>query len=171
MIALAIVSILIGTAVPSLVSYLPQWRLEGATNSIGHMFAQARFEAIKKNSPVLVAIANEGSAASSISLYRDNNRNNSPNDAGDELITRMMVGQQNKGIYIFRSEDCGTNTAPLISFGIDGTIRWITGGAKGAMPLIVTVDSETATSPDQYFIIVERSGVSRVERAAPSGCP
>ncbi len=169
-VTLAIIAILVAFAVPSFLSYLPKWRLEGASNSIGHIFSEARFEAIKRNRPVLVLINGAGTPGSSITLIRDNNRNNS-NDAGEPQISNESIGQQNKGVFLASALDCGGANVTQLTLGIDGTIRQITGGSRGVMPLVVTMDSSAVTDPNQYFVIIERSGISRVATTNPCGGP
>ncbi|VAX25889.1 hypothetical protein MNBD_NITROSPINAE02-429 [hydrothermal vent metagenome] len=169
LVTVGILSILTGLAVSSWSGLLPRWRLEGAANSVGHIIGLARFEAVRKNRPVLVQLTAIGTAASSISLYRDNNRNNIAGDAGDDLFKQIMISQQFSLAFISTAADCVENVT-LISFGSDGSIKGVNATGRGTMPVIVTLDSQTSTTPDSYQIVVERSGIARIETGYTASC-
>lgn len=168
-VTVAIMSILAGVAVSSFSGLRPHWRLQGAANAIGHMFGQARFEAVKKNRPVLVQLSGAGSTSSSIALYRDNNRNDIAGDAGDDLISQVTIEQMYSQAYMASYQDCD-GVASLISFGSDGTIKAINAAGRGTMPIVITMDSLVSTTPDTYQVVIQRSGIARVESGYTPGC-
>ncbi len=169
LVTVGILSILIGMAVSSWSGLLPRWRLEGAANSVGHIFGLARFEAVRKNRPVLAQLTGSGTAASSISLYRDNNRNDIAGDAGDDLFKQITISKQFSLAFISAATDC-VGAVTLISFGSDGTIKAINAAGRGTMPVIIVLDSQTSTTPDSYQIVLERSGIARIETGYTPSC-
>ena len=164
MVVVAIMAILIAIAYPNLIGKLPGWRLKSAADNVSQLFGKARFDAIKNNRPVLVTLTDAGAMTSSISLYRDLNRNDIVDPVTDVLIDTLVVGDKYDQAFI--ASACAQGPVPVsqVAFKSDGTIKSIKAGVRGVMPLVVTVTSyATTTQPSNYTLVIGRSGIARVE--------
>jgi Tfp pilus assembly protein FimT len=135
-------------------------RLAATAESVGQLFTNARFMAIKNNRPVIVSIMEAGDPdLSRISAHLDRNRDNIAR--GDRLLQEMNVGLDFKTMFISMVRDC-TKVVGTIIFAPSGIVKSVDGGS-GDMPIIITVDSQMTTDPDSLKVIINRSGIWTIE--------
>jgi len=156
MVVIAIMAILGAIAVTNLTQAFPRMRMEGAANEVVSMYQYARFEAARRNRPAIVQLQNLGNVSTcAIAVYVDENRSNTV-DTGDTLSKTVVIPTKYPKAYIATAVDGSAVAAAIVVLGSDGVIK------GGLMPVTVTVDSQLTTSPNQYQVIVGRSGIARV---------
>jgi prepilin-type N-terminal cleavage/methylation domain-containing protein len=161
MVVVAILAILLGTAVSSLGSHLPLWRMQGAAGDVVQAFMTARYAAIKNSQNALVTFAGVGGTGTEVKVYLDANRDMAV-DGGDTLVQTYQLDNQHPGAFLSDVSDC-VDSLTLVAFSATGRIAAVQAvGSPGSMPIVVTVDNVTDTSPDTYQTVIERSGVARV---------
>jgi len=165
-VVIAIISVMLGTAVWTITGILPRWRLQGAANEVVSRMQQARSAAVKNNRSVIVEFVNKGSAtASRVKVWVDMDRDNA--EGAGELLTDVMIPDKHPLAYVTTIVD-GDNAAAasdLLVLGADGSMRgFLTGGTvnTGKMPVIVKLTSQSPTTPAEYCAIIDRSGIARV---------
>lgn len=163
LVVIGILGILAGAAVSSLVTNLPKMRLEGATNDVVQKFQKARFTSIKRHLPVIVTLSSANDTAnSSITIFVDEDRSGSV-DAGDTQIDSVIIPTKFGLAYMVSFKECATASDPMtVTFNSKGYIDSINGGGRGTMPIVITLTSEAPTTPSDFAVVVERSGIARL---------
>ncbi len=159
MVVISILGVLLYYSSIGISSLLLRQRLAAATESVGELFTNARFMAIRNNRPVIVSIREAGDQdLSQITAHLDRNRDNITR--GDKLLQEINVGLDFKTMFISRARDC-TKAVFTIIFAPSGIVKSVDGGS-GDMPIIITLDSQMTTAPDSLKVIINRSGIWRV---------
>lgn len=157
LVVIAIIGVLVAITYGNITASLPLWRLKDATNTVTQMLQQARFHAVKNNTPVIVTI---DIGASTISTSFDDDRDGT----GDTAVLSVSISDKHRNSSITSSDACGT-TATTFCFYPDGTIKWVGAyGTKGTMPVIITLANSDYTGSDVYQSVLDRSGISRVAK-------
>lgn len=162
LVIIGIIGVLAGIAVSSLSSNLPKMRLKGATNDVVQKFQKARFTSIKRHLPVIVTLSSANdNATSSITIFVDEDRSGAV-DGGDTQIDSVTIPTKFGLAYMVSFKECATASDPMtVTFNSKGYIDDINGIGKGKMPIVITLTSEAPTTPTDYAVVVERSGIAR----------
>lgn len=165
MVVISILGILLYYSSIGISTLLLKQRLTATAESVGQLFTNARFMAIKNNRPVIVSILEAGDPdLSQITAHLDQNRDNITK--GDRLIQEINVGSDFKTMFISMARDC-TKVVGTIIFAPSGIVKSVDGGS-GDMPIIITVDSQMTTDPDALKVIINRSGIWTIEEEQKS---
>lgn len=157
MIVIAIIGIGAAMSVSSLITVMPKWRLQGSTSDVLTQLQYARFEAVKRNRPVIVAFTNIGSTSNSkMDICVDANRlyDGVCTGAGKIALKTLTIPTLYKTIYISTVADAA-GAATSITFGPDGMVR------GGTMPVTITMASQVATATSNYQVVMVRSGIGK----------
>lgn len=163
MVVIGILGVLAGVAVTSLITNLPHMRLKGATNDVVQKFQKARFASVKRHLPVIVTLSGANdNAGSAITIFIDEDRSKTVN-GGDTQIDSATIPDKFALAYMVSFNQCATASDPMtVTFNSKGYIEDINGGGKGTMPVVVTLTSQAPTTPANYAVVVERSGIARL---------
>lgn len=163
LVVIGILGILAGYAVSSLSSNLPKMRLEGATNDVVQKFQKARFTSVKRHLPVIVTLSGANdNAGSAITIFIDEDRSETVN-SGDTQVDSVTIPAKFASAYMVSYKQCATASDPMtVTFNSKGYIKDINGGGKGTMPIVITLTSQAPTTPANYAVVVERSGIARL---------
>lgn len=165
LVAIAIAGIMFAYAMSAMITYLPKQAMKEAANAVVQQLEYARFEAVRQNRHIVVRFNSIGSQSSSITVFSDTNRNCAV-DAGEPQTSAVILPTNYRNAYVFSVTDNAATSVTLIAMGADGTVKAINGascGTRGTMPITTIVKSPAVTSPAQYTVYTERSGISRVE--------
>ena len=159
LVAMTILTVLVGISVSSLSGNLPKWRLRGATDEIVTVFQKARALSVKKNKWVIVQFSGVNTPATcAVRIYLDKN-DNGVVDAADTRMHNMLLASRFKAAYV-RSVTNGAATATTsIMLSPDGTIK----PSTLTMPISIVMASTSAQAPRTFTVVVERSGLARVK--------
>lgn len=163
LVVIAMLGVMFGMSTIYITGYLPKWRLQGAASDVVMRLSQARFAAVKENKAGMLQFVSAGnSTGSAVSVYVDENGDNAV-DAGDTLKYTVIIPDSFTKAYITGIVDGGGTAITEIVIGADGTIKYINGGtSSGVMPITVTLTSTVTTTPANYTVTIERSGVAIV---------
>lgn len=157
MIVIAILGIGASMSVSSLITVLPKWRLQGSASDVLTQLQFARFEAVKRNRPVIVEFTNKGNVSTSgMNICVDVNRlyDGVCAGAGKTALRTISIPSLYPKTYIATVADAG-GAVTSITFGPDGMVR------GGTMPITVTMASQVTTATTNYQVVVVRSGIGR----------
>lgn len=167
MIVLAIVSVLVGTAVPALTSTVKSVQLSSASNDLLGGLLLARSEAIKRNGRGVICRSADGATCAASGsweqgwlVFHDAN-NDGSRDAGEAIVQNVqpLAGDLRvKG---------NVSVARYISYGADGGTRFAGGGFQAGT---ITLCLRSADPGEARQIIVSSSGRPRVQRTRVSEC-
>lgn len=163
LVVIGILGVLAGIAVSSLSSNLPKMRLEGATNDVVQKFQKARFSSVRRHLPVILTLSNANdNSSSSITIFIDEDRSGSVN-GGDTQVDSVTIPAKFGLAYMVSFQQCATASDPMtVTFNSKGYIDDINGVGKGTMPIVITLTSQAPTTPANYAVVVERSGIARL---------
>ncbi len=115
MVAIAIIAIMSGIAIPNIIGWLPGYRLRSATRDIVSCLQNAKLRAVKENERVVVSFDEDNESYQS---FIDINSN------GSYDATETIVGQKTvpEGIDIKSSAIFIYSSRGLLAGGIAGTI-------------------------------------------------
>jgi len=164
LVVIAVLGILAGLAIWSMVGILPKWRLEGAANEVVTQFQFARSSAVRANKTAIVQFVSVGSSTSSgIRVWIDEDMD-SVASGGDTMLNDIVIPSKHKQAYVQTATDGGGGSLANVAISSAGAIKSINGGAgSGAMPLLIKATSLASTTPSTYTVRVSRSGVAKIE--------
>lgn len=171
MIAIAIISILAAVAIPNILTWLPNARLNSAARDLYGTIMKAKGEAARRNRNCTIAFnqviidANGTPVNNAYVLFEDNNPANSAYDAGEPIIFRMVAWPQSvfldpakgggDGIS-FPNRGAGCAGNPSITFRPNSIpISDVCGFANGSVFL-------TNTNQRSRTVVVNNTGSVRV---------
>lgn len=161
LVVIAIVGIGAAMSVSSLITVMPKWKLQGSASDILTQLQFARFEAVRRNRPVIVEFKNVGNvSSSSIDICVDANRVYDGLCAGKTALRSLVVPTLYQKVYIATVADAAGVAKTSITFGPDGVVREIP--VAITMPVRITMASQVTTAvTDNYKVAVDRSGIGR----------
>ena len=158
LVAMVIIGVLISIASSQISANLPEWRVKGAANETVSAFQKARALAVKKNKFALVDITSIGNVtANEVSVWVDENHSTTVEAGTDTMFHKLVVNNQYPKAFITSSTDGGGGTTSTFVLTPEGVIR------GGIMPITITFDSTAGTLNRTYKIVVERTGIARLQ--------
>jgi len=156
---IAIMAITSAIAIPSIMSVLPAWRVNGAARGIEGDMHLARINAISKNTKCRVRFGQP--AANQYSLQIDGNRDGDYDDADDVIIrtTSLPAGIEFGATGVASGPESATPTADGITFDSNVVTFKSRGSANtGTVYLIPTSDKTIRT--DRIRAVMVRFGAT-----------
>jgi prepilin-type N-terminal cleavage/methylation domain-containing protein len=162
MVVIGIIGIGSAMAVSSLITVMPRWRLQGSATDVLTQLQYSRFEAVKRNRPVIVQFTNIGNVTTSgMTICVDGNRlyDGVCAGAGKIALKTLKIPDLYPRVYISTVADAG-GAVTSITFGPDGMVR------GGTMPVTITMASpivSVAGPPalTNYQVVMDRSGIGK----------
>jgi len=168
LVVLALASILLSLAAPSLAAMVGSMRLTVAVNSLFSSLMLARSEAIKRKSRVVVCKSANGEGCVTAGgweqgwiVFHDAN-NNGIRDAGEVLLQQQQAlppGVRLSGNSPF---------ANYVSYTATGTTSYVSGAFQAGT---LTACNESATQGDARQIVISSAGRPRTVKTSAEHCP
>jgi type IV fimbrial biogenesis protein FimT len=159
LVVIGIIGIGSAMTVSSLITVMPKWRLQGSATDVLTQLQYARFEAVRRNRPVIVEIKNVGNVSTSgLDICVDDNRLYNGVCAGKTMLKSLVIPTSYQKVYIATAADAAGVLVPSITFGPDGVVR------GGTMPITVTMansSSPPVTVTTNFQAVVSRSGIAK----------
>jgi type IV fimbrial biogenesis protein FimT len=167
MVAVAILSVLLGAAVTSWKSVGASMRLSAFTNGFVSHFTHARSEAIKRNRRVVMCKSSDGSSCATTGgweqgwiVFQDTN-NNGRRDAEEAIVRRgdaLPSGYRLTG---------NTTVASFLSFSPFGGTRLLNGGFQAGT---LTVCKTSLEKADARQVVINAVGRPKIQRTTVAHC-
>ena len=168
LVVLALVSILMSLAAPSLAAMVNSMRLTVAVNSLFSSLMLARSEAVKRNARVVVCKSVGGEACVTTGgweqgwiVFHDAN-NNGLRDAGEVLLLQQQALPA--GVRL-------SGNSPLanyVSYTATGTTSYVSGAFQAGT---LTACKESSTQGDARQIVISSAGRPRTVKTSAERCP
>jgi type IV fimbrial biogenesis protein FimT len=167
MIVLAVASVLLGTAIPTMTSMTKSVQLSSASNQLLAGLLLARSEAIKRNGRGVICKSADGATCSASGdweqgwlVFHDAD-NDGSRDAGEAIVQQV---QHLAGDLRVKGN---LSVGRYISYGADGGTRFASGGFQAGT---ITVCLRSANAGEARQIIVSSSGRPRVQKTRVDDC-
>ena len=157
LVVIVILGVLATYGYSNITGSLPKRRLEGATNAVTQFLQQARFDAVRKNLPVIVTVS-----GNILSTKLDNDRNSGA--SGATALRSQDISVTHENSFIRAAYDCTANGTAIttFSFAPSGAVKWVDApGTSGMMPIVIAIGNTDVPLGDKYQSVTERSGISR----------
>jgi type IV fimbrial biogenesis protein FimT len=121
MIAMGIIAIMAAIAVPSIISWLPNYRLKAAASEMISNFQKAKLEAVKRNTDVVITFTKANATqAGSYQIFVDDNPGNGAFDAGERVLVDHKPMPKDVSLYntTFPGNLTGFNSRGLPTSGV-----------------------------------------------------
>jgi len=168
LVVLALVSILMSLAAPSLAAMVNSMRLTVAVNSLFSSLMLARSEAIKRGARVVVCKSASGTACITTGgweqgwiVFHDAN-NNGKRDVGEVLLLQQQALPSSVRL---------SGNSPFVnyvSYTAIGTTSYVSGAFQAGT---LTACSESATQGDARQIVISSAGRPRTVKTSVEHCP
>lgn len=161
LIVIAIMAIIAAIAIPSIISYMPNYRLRAASSELHISFKKARGEAVKRGQECVISF-NQPVAGQIFDYVVFVDNSVPPNlvlDAGDEILDQVRFAQRFPGIILRDNLTPGAfaqNSAGIRSVGFTG--RGLPSGFGAGR-----VEIRTANGSRVRQIIMAITGGTRIE--------
>lgn len=159
MIALAVLAVLLGLAVPSFTRIIHSNRLTTAANEIVAALQTARMEAVRRNTRVALCPTSNGADCSGGSdwtrllVFVDTNGNASI-DTGETIVRDVQVTQAGSGITV-----SGVSGITTVRFGSDGRVRVGSTGTNSGTIALTSSKLPAATATRRVEMATSRISV------------
>jgi prepilin-type N-terminal cleavage/methylation domain-containing protein len=154
LVVMAIMSALVAVGYTNIMSSRPNWEIKDAAADIAQSIQSGRYHSIKRNR-LVIATPNLG--IGTVETWFDI----SNDGVADEFIESADVNGNNS--FFVSARDCANTVVSNFAFSPTGALKWINSDTStGVMPIILIIDHQKTTSPDQLQVVIERSGVTRV---------
>jgi type IV fimbrial biogenesis protein FimT len=167
LVVLAIVAVLLGTAIPSFRGVIRSAKLSSATDSLFSSLLMARSEAAKRHARVVLCKSADGSNCTTRGgweqgwiVFHDAN-NNGLRDPGEDVVSRVnaMAGEMRFSGNL--------NVAKYVSYAPTGETKLASGAFQAGT---ITLCSASSTSQEARQIVLSSVGRPRVQKARVATC-
>lgn len=167
LVTLTVMAVLLGLAVPSMVSFVVERRANGVTNELMTSINLARSEAIKRNDRVVLCKSADGSTCVTTGgwhagwiLFHDAN-NNAQHDAGEDVLRRQNPAPD--GVTLSGNSP----VANYLSMSPAGMSKLISGAFQAGT---FTICTNPAREESVRQVVLSVSGRARIQNGTLGNC-
>lgn len=164
---LAVASILLSAAVPSLLGLVRSVQLTSASNDFLAGLLMARSEAVKRNGRAVLCKSADGISCAATGgweqgwlVFSDSN-NNGQRDPGETILQHARGGESELRVT------GNQNVSRYVSYAPDGTSKMVSGAFQAGT---VTLCRQSAGEVEARQIVLSSAGRPRVQKAKVASC-